>query len=214
MKTRIRRGLIFLLCLAAVGTGTLLGINHSIKTVGRGRILSQEQAAALGGIDCILVLGCGVREDGKPSDMLRDRLTRGLALYDAGAAPKLLMSGDHGRADYDEVNTMKAVAVTAGVPSADVFMDHAGFSTYESIYRAKEIFEAKRIIIVTQEYHLYRALYLAEKLGLDAGDIQGRGFVELDPSSLPAEWWSADAPRTRIFAAVDVAAAVAGLLTI
>lgn len=171
MKTRIRRGLIFLLCLAAVGTGTLFGINHSIKTVGRGRILSQEQATALGGIDCILVLGCGVREDGTPSDMLRDRLTRGLALYDAGAAPKLLMSGDHGRADYDEVNTMKAVAVTAGVPSADIFMDHAGFSTYESIYRAKEIFEAKRIIIVTQEYHLYRALYLAEKLGLEAWGV-------------------------------------------
>ena len=80
----------------------------------------------------------------------------------------LLMSGDHGRKEYDEVNTMKQYAIDAGVPSGDIFMDHAGFSTYESIYRAKEIFGAERIIIVTQEYHLYRSLYIAEKLGIEA----------------------------------------------
>jgi vancomycin permeability regulator SanA len=78
------------------------------------------------------------------------------------------MSGDHGRADYDEVNAMKQVAMEAGVPSSDVFMDHAGFSTYESIYRAKAVFGADKIIVVTQEYHLYRALFIAEKLGIEA----------------------------------------------
>jgi vancomycin permeability regulator SanA len=100
--------------------------------------------------------------------MLEDRLRRGVALYDLGAAPKLLMSGDHGRENYDEVDAMKRYAVDAGIPSVDVFMDHAGFSTYESLYRAKEIFGAGKLIIVTQEYHLYRALYIAQQMGLEA----------------------------------------------
>lgn len=100
--------------------------------------------------------------------MLRDRLTRGIELYTLGAAPKLLMSGDHGRVEYDEVGTMKQYAIDAGIPSENIFKDHAGFSTYETVYRAKEVFAARRVIIVTQEYHLYRALYIAEKLGLEA----------------------------------------------
>lgn len=83
--------------------------------------------------------------DGSPSDMLADRLKRGVELYNLGAAPKLLMSGDHGREEYNEVETMKRYAVDAGISSSDVFMDHAGFSTYESIYRAKKIFEADKI---------------------------------------------------------------------
>ena len=81
------------------------------------------------------------------------------------------MSGDHGSDDYDEVNIMKSFAVDSGVPDSDIFMDHAGFSTYETIYRAKEIFEADNIIIVSQKYHLYRALYIAEKLGVKAVGI-------------------------------------------
>ena len=91
-----------------------------------------------------------------------------MALYEAGSAPKLLMSGDHGRKDYDEVNLMKDYAMEKGIPSEDIFMDHAGFSTYDSMVRARDIFCAKTVVIVSQEYHLYRALYLAEKLGLEA----------------------------------------------
>jgi vancomycin permeability regulator SanA len=100
--------------------------------------------------------------------MLQDRLDYAIKLYKEGKAPKLLMSGDHGQKDYDEVNIMKAYAIDFGVPSEDIFMDHAGFSTYESIYRAKHVFEAEKIIIVTQEYHLFRALYVANSLGLEA----------------------------------------------
>ena len=106
--------------------------------------------------------------DGSLSPMLNDRLSRGVELYQNGAAPKLLMSGDHGTAEYDEVNAMKQFALDHGVRSEDVFMDHAGFSTYESIYRAQAIFGAKRVVIVTQRYHLYRALYLARRMGLEA----------------------------------------------
>lgn len=120
--------------------------------------------------DCILVLGAGVR-DGKPTLMLNDRLETAVSLYHEQKAPKIIMSGDHGRIDYDEVSVMKSFAIEKGVPSTDIFMDHAGFSTYESIYRAKDIFQAKKVIIVTQDYHLYRALYIANQLGLEAVGI-------------------------------------------
>jgi vancomycin permeability regulator SanA len=155
-------------CLGILGIGALFGINAFVKGTARDQILTPEEAATLTDVDCILILGCGVHSDGSPSDMLHDRLRRGVELYELGAAPKLLMSGDHGRKGYDEVDAMKHFAVDADIDSDDVFMDHAGFSTYESMYRAKEIFQAKRIIIVTQEYHLYRAIYIAESLGLEA----------------------------------------------
>ena len=103
-----------------------------------------------------------------PSPILRERIDRGIGLYNLGAAPKLLMSGDHGRVGYNEVGVMKTLAIDAGIPSQDVFMDHAGFSTYESLYRARDVFCAKRVIIVSQKYHLYRALYIADQLGLEA----------------------------------------------
>ena len=157
-----------LLCLALVGVIALCSINGYVKSVAKERIVTVEETATLEDVDCIIVLGCQVRDDGTLSHMLRDRLMRGLEVYHAGATPKLLMSGDHGRKEYDEVNAMKQYAIENGVPSEHVFMDHAGFSTYETVYRAKEIFEADKVIIITQEYHLYRALYIADKLGLEA----------------------------------------------
>ena len=160
--------IISLVNLCLVGAIVAAGINVRVVQSAKEQILTPEQAAAMTDVDCILVLGCKVHQDGNPSHMLEDRLKRGVALYHAGAAPKLLMSGDHGQAEYDEVNAMKKYAVDAGVPSQDVFMDHAGFSTYESMYRAKEVFGAKKIIIVTQEYHLYRAIYAAQSMGMEA----------------------------------------------
>lgn len=157
-----------LVCLGIFGVSTVVCINVYVKTSVSDRILSAQDAAALEDVDCILVLGCLVHSDGSPSHMLEDRIQGGISLYKQGAAPKLLMSGDHGQTDYDEVATMKRIAVDAGVPSQDVFMDHAGFSTYESMYRARDVFQAQKIIIVTQEYHLYRAIYIAQQMGLDA----------------------------------------------
>lgn len=149
------------------------------------RIVSARQAAAVDA-DCILILGAGITDTGNPSPMLQDRLSQGVALYEAGAAGKILMSGDHGHQDYDEVNVMKQFAVDRGVPSADVFMDHAGFSTYESLYRARDVFAAETVIIVTQKYHLYRALYIARSLGLEAYGVasdprtyRGQAYREL-----------------------------------
>ena len=113
------------------------------------------------------MLGAGVK-DGKPTPILKDRLDKGIELYKNGYAKKIIMSGDHGTSEYDEVNVMKQYAIEEGVPSSDIFMDHAGFSTYDSVYRAKEIFGVKHMMIVSQKYHLYRALYLANSLKVDA----------------------------------------------
>ena len=145
----------------------VLGINAHVLRSTRDLILSPEETAQMDA-DCILVLGCRVYEGGTPSHMLEDRLLQAMELFELGAAPKLLMSGDHGQQEYDEVNTMKQFAVEWGAASCDVFMDHAGFSTYESLYRAKEIFGVQKVIIVTQEYHLHRALYIAKELGIEA----------------------------------------------
>jgi len=164
----LKKLILLLLILGVVGGCAVFGIDAWVVHSTASRVLTPEEAAELEDVDCILVLGCLVKGEGQPSDMLTDRLRRGVELYKAGAAPKLLMSGDHGRTNYDEVNTMKQYAIDEDIPSQDVFMDHAGFSTYESMYRARDIFQAKKVLIVTQEYHLYRALYVANALGLDA----------------------------------------------
>ena len=153
------------LAIAAICAVLVFGIDFYVKQKAKPYILTPEEAGE--GYDCVLVLGCGVWGD-TPSHMLEDRLLEGISLCQSGASKKLLMSGDHGREGYDEVNVMKKFAVDRGIPSEDVFMDHAGFSTYESMYRAKEIFKAEKILIVTQDYHLYRAIYDARALGLEA----------------------------------------------
>lgn len=164
----LRIALLACMSLAVLGAATVFGMNAWVVGSTETSVLTSEQAAQLEDVDCIIVLGCQVKDDGRLSHMLEDRVKRGVALYHAGAAPKLLMSGDHGRENYDEVDAMKRYAVENGVPVADVFMDHAGFSTYETMYRAKAIFGAKKVLVVTQQYHLYRALYIARQLGLEA----------------------------------------------
>ena len=144
----------------------VLAINFYVVLNSKNRIITNNKHSMLQDIDCIIVLGAGVRGN-SPSPMLQDRLDTAIELY-KNVASKIIMSGDHGRKEYDEVNIMKDYAIKAGIPSENIFMDHAGFSTYESIYRAKEIFKVKKAIIVTQEYHLYRALYIAKHLGIEA----------------------------------------------
>ncbi len=167
MKKKTKLFILISICLIVFAIIYAFSINAYVKSKTKGNILTEEQIQTKENIDCILVLGAKV-ENGKPRPMLKDRLDVGIKLYNNKVSPKLLMSGDHGQKQYDEVNVMKSYAESLGVPSEDVFMDHAGFSTYESVYRAKEIFKAKKIVIVTQKYHLYRALYIAERLGVEA----------------------------------------------
>lgn len=173
MQKTSKKRKVAILCLCVVlgigllGIAAVAGINLWVTGSVQKNILTEDEAAVLQDVDCIVVFGCQVHSDGTPSHMLEDRLKRAVSLYKLGAAPKLLMSGDHGTPEYDEVDAMKRYAVEAGIPSADVFMDHAGFSTYETVYRAKEIFGAKKIILVTQRYHLYRAMYIARAMDLE-----------------------------------------------
>ena len=192
LKTRLFVVTVAVVLSVALLSLSLVVITNSVMLFStKENILTPDLAAKLTDVDCIVVLGCLVRTDGTPSDMLNDRLLTGTDLYFRGAAPVLLMSGDHGQADYDEVNAMKRFAVDKGVPSSDVFMDHAGFSTYESMYRAKEIFGADKIIIVTQGYHLPRALYIASSLGIEAYGVSAdvrtyRGQIVRDVRELLA----------------------------
>lgn len=167
-KEILKKSFKILLVLALAGCLALFLVNLYIIRKERPYIISSEEAAGLGNVDCVMVLGCGVRPDGSPSGMLKDRLDQGISLYKDGVTDRLLMSGDHGRVNYDEVNLMKQYAIDEGVLSEDIFMDHAGFSTYESMYRARDIFQVKKIVIVTQQYHMYRALYLAQAMGMEA----------------------------------------------
>lgn len=167
LTKRKKRVLLVICCVTVITAASPFIINVYVKYSVKSRLITVEEAAELKA-DCILVLGCGLNQDGTPSPMLGDRLQVGTRLYEEGASARLLMSGDHGREDYDEVNAMKTYAVDRGIPSENIFMDHAGFSTYESIYRARDVFKAKKIILVSQKYHLYRGLYIARALGLDA----------------------------------------------
>ena len=115
-----------------------------------------------------IVLGAGVGPGGTPSATLEDRLAAGVELYRAGVVTKLLLSGDHGQRHYDEPNPMRRYVLAAGVPRQDVFLDHAGFRTYDTMYRARDVFQVKTAIVVTQRFHLPRAVYTARTLGLEA----------------------------------------------
>lgn len=166
-KNMLKILIIIILILCALIEIMMLSINFYVVNKTKSKIVTEKQAKELENVDCILVLGAGIWGD-KPSPMLEDRLLQGITLYNNQTSSKIIMSGDHGKEEYDEVNVMKDFAIEKGVKSEDIFMDHAGFSTYDSVYRAKEIFKAQKIIIVTQKYHLHRALYVAEKLGIEA----------------------------------------------
>jgi SanA protein len=115
-----------------------------------------------------IVLGARVWDDGSLSHALIDRVTTAVELYRAGRVKKLLMSGDNPSADYDEPTAMKNFAIQLGVPESDIVLDFAGRRTYDTCYRAKEVFDVKSAIIVTQEFHQARSIYLCSNLGIDS----------------------------------------------
>lgn len=155
----------------ALAIVAVFAVTNVVTIVGsKGSIVSADEAS-ISSADAIVVLGASVFADGTPSGILQDRLDDGIALYFAGVAPKLIMSGDNGTESYNEVRVMKQYAIAQGVPSEDIFCDHAGFSTYESMYRAKYVFGCQRIVVATQTYHLYRALWSAKSLGMQAKGV-------------------------------------------
>lgn len=167
MKKLIKYTFIILI----MGLVLVIGIDLYVKLSTKDSIKNEFEINNT--FDCILILGAGVRGS-EPSPLLKERLDTGISLYKKGVAPKIIMSGDHGKTNYDEVNVMREYAISKGVLEKDIFMDHAGFSTYDSIYRANYIFEAKNILLVSQRYHLYRALYISRKLNIKSLGVDAK----------------------------------------
>lgn len=182
MTNAKKRIIVALIVVIGLMTIAVFGVSAYVSTSASDNIVGTYDGGEISGEDiekcreanpqCILVLGCAVWDNNQPSPMLQDRLDTAIALYEAGVAPKLLLSGDNSRKEYSEPDCMLQYALEQGVPTEDIFLDFAGFSTYDSIYRAKAIFKVNRAIVVTQKYHLFRALRICEALGID-----GKGFA-------------------------------------
>lgn len=160
-----------------IGIITVSGVfmvNWFVKLSTKDKII--ENYTNIKDADAILILGCQVKPDGSLSLMLKDRLDKGIELYKNGVATKVIVSGDHGREDYDEVNAMKKYMIQNEVPSEDIFMDHAGFNTYDSMYRAKNIFNVNKCVVVTQKYHLYRSIYIGNALGMETYGVPAQNI--------------------------------------
>ena len=180
IRVLIKMMIIFALVIAVSLVGAL-GIMRSVQKKGEKNIVSVDKLPK--DVDAIIVLGAGVKDDGEPSDILVDRLKTSIETCNSGVSGKLLLSGDHGRDGYNEVKAMKSfIKENMEIDDKNIFMDHAGFSTYDSIYRAKEIFKVDKAIIITNEYHLPRALYLAEKMGIEAYGLPSdiRNYLNID----------------------------------
>lgn len=156
-----------LLCLA--GALSVLVINAVVTSTADDYMVTNFNQ--LPQVDAIIVLGAYVTPSGSPSLMLKDRLDAGLEVYQAGISNRIVVTGDHGTKEYDEVNGMREYLQSQGIERDNIFMDHAGFNTYDSMYRARDVFLIKKAVIVTQEYHLYRAVYIARSLGIEAWGV-------------------------------------------
>ena len=180
---RGRRRAVWLYGLAAVILAGLLMVagvwaaNHEVKTRFSEQVFSAP--SDLPHVQAVMILGARVYDSGRLSATLEDRTLTALKVYQAGKADKILVSGDHGREDYDEVNATKDYLLDHGVPGEDIFMDHAGFDTYDSMYRARDIFGVQKLIISTQDFHLPRAVYTARRLGMEAYGISADRHVYL-----------------------------------
>ncbi len=174
MFTRKRLRIKMMILLAALILGAPITARLAMHSAARGRVYSD--AGRVPKCRVALVLGAGVHPDGTLSTLLQDRVDAGIALYEAGKIEKLLMSGDNSVVHYNEPQRMMEYAVSQGVPQEDVGMDFAGRRTYDSVYRAKHIFGLEEIIIVSQRFHLDRAVFLCDRLG-----VAGCGFAADKP---------------------------------
>lgn len=180
IKRVLKRVLIIMFVVTLISVCTLFTIINVVQKKGEKAIVNIEELDK--DADVIIVLGAGVKANGEPSDILVDRLKTAIEVYKSGVCDKFLLSGDHGEVNYNEVQAMKKYIMdNCDVPEENVFLDHAGFSTYDTMYRARDIFQVKKAIVVTNEYHLPRALYIGEKLGLEVegvpSDIRNYLFI-------------------------------------
>lgn len=146
---------------AVIGTCTVI--------VGRDAALFETSSPALVPPRPVgIIFGAGLNPDGTPSGMLADRLNGGIVLLRRHVVHGLLLTGDNGTVEYNELAAMRAYAIAHGVASATLTEDYAGFDTYDSCFRARAIFHIHSAVLVTQAFHLPRALYICRKMGIDA----------------------------------------------
>ena len=148
---------------------TIMTINLYMLNYSRAYILDDKEADIefkKKPQDCAIILGASVRADGMPSEILKLRLDKGIDLYNKGLVKKLLLTGDNGKVEYNEVEVMKDYILDKGISGEDIFLDHAGFSTYESMYRAKKVFNVKKAIVITQDFRLYNIRWGKSEKGL------------------------------------------------
>jgi SanA protein len=149
----------------------LVVIANAVVLLGSGGVSSSDEIEEAPHAQTAIVLGAQVRPDGSMSWMLEDRVETAARLYNAGKVDRVLVTGDHGRLEYDEPNTMKRALIDRGVPAGDIFTDHAGFDTWDSVVRAKKVFKVDSALIVTQGFHTPRAVWLARRAGLPADGV-------------------------------------------
>ena len=171
MKKSVKIILVAVLSFAAVCVLVAAAANIAVVSATKAGIIPLEESGNFHDVDLILVLGCGVKPDGSPSDMLRDRLAQACEVYRLTGGAKILVSGDGAREGYDEITPMIKYCLDHGVNEDDILCDRYGISTFESVKRAKHEFGAEKLLIITQEYHLYRALYIAERFGVDGHGV-------------------------------------------
>ena len=163
------RILLLLLALALIGVLSIAVINRYVHSQTAGKIQkSMTEIRAQEPKPIAIVFGARVTDDGAPSNTLYDRVLTAVELYRSGRAGKLLMSGDRQNDKYDEPAAMKKIALELGMPESDIVLDNDGKRTFDTCYRAGEIFEIRKAILVTQDYHQPRALYLCNSLGIDS----------------------------------------------
>ena len=174
MKRNLKRCFIILAAFAIIMVASLFAIDHHVSSEGSKYLSTLDDVPKA---DAIVVLGAYVFPDGRVSDMLADRLNYGYKLYKLNKASKIVVSGDHGKLSYDEVNSMRKYLESKGVPRENIFMDHAGFNTYDSMYRLRDVFVVKKAVLVSQQYHVVRALYIARELGIEAYGVGADTYV-------------------------------------
>ena len=161
-KIRLGVACIFLVVAILFGAGCIVPVTCNLATFGVYKSIRDDFEGQ--SYDCILVLGAGLRQDGSPSDMLSDRLDVAIELYNEGVSEVIVLSGDRSGFDYDEVTAMADYCIENGIPESAIVEDGKGYSTYESILNLKNNGGYEKIVVVTQKYHLYRAIYMAQKM--------------------------------------------------
>ncbi len=168
-RKAVRRILIYLSAAVCLMTFAVLIIDMYVSGSGKKYVVGINDLN--GDADCIIIPGASVIANKYPSVILKDRLDTAYEVYKATGIKRVLVSGDHGTTEYDEVNVMRDYLIDKGIPGEDIFMDHAGFDTYQTMFRAYEIFGIRSAVVVTQDFHLYRALFIGRNIGIDVYGI-------------------------------------------